>query len=317
MTSLRFLRMTRINLMESLISLFAQNILPILLTAGAGYVLGKTLEIEPKTLSRVVFYFFSPCLIFTLLTENKLNSSDTYHIIVFAITSALLVGLVTFLVGKWMKLKRDILAAMLITTMFTNAGNFGLSLNSFAFGNEALAYASIFFVMSGLMINTIGVLIASSGKTSVLKALFGLLRFPAVYAIIVSVIFNTLDWSMPTPILRAINILGDGAIPGMLVLLGLQLQRISLNEHKTPLGWAVALRMLVAPAIALGLSVLFNLAGPAKQAAVTEASMPTAVMTVIATEFDIHPSFVTTVVTATTLLSPLTLTPLLAILGGH
>jgi predicted permease len=46
--------------------------------------------------------------------------------------------------------------------------------------------------------------------------------------------------------------------------------------------------------------------------------MPTAVMTtVIATEFDIHPSFVTTVVTATTLLSPLTLTPLLAILGGH
>jgi predicted permease len=45
--------------------------------------------------------------------------------------------------------------------------------------------------------------------------------------------------------------------------------------------------------------------------------MPTAVMaTVLATEFDVHPAFVTTVVTTTTLLSPLMLTPLLAFLGA-
>jgi predicted permease len=53
------------------------------------------------------------------------------------------------------------------------------------------------------------------------------------------------------------------------------------------------------------------------QAGVTEASMPTAVMTtILATEFDASPALVSGIVTATTVLSPLTLTPLLAYLGG-
>jgi predicted permease len=45
--------------------------------------------------------------------------------------------------------------------------------------------------------------------------------------------------------------------------------------------------------------------------------MPTAVMaTILATEYEAEPAFVTTTVFATTLLSPLTLTPLLLILGA-
>jgi len=45
--------------------------------------------------------------------------------------------------------------------------------------------------------------------------------------------------------------------------------------------------------------------------------MPTAVMmTILATEYNVEPSFVTTVVFTSTLLSPLTITPLLAYLGA-
>ena len=45
--------------------------------------------------------------------------------------------------------------------------------------------------------------------------------------------------------------------------------------------------------------------------------MPTAVMsTILATEYEAEPAFVTTAVFASTLLSPLTLTPLLLILGA-
>ena len=77
------------------------------------------------------------------------------------------------------------------------------------------------------------------------------------------------------------------------------------------------MRLLVAPLLAIGLSRIFGLTGPAYQATVLEAGMPTAVLTtVLATEFDCLPSFVTTVVFVTTILSPLTLTPLLYILGA-
>lgn len=304
--------------MSAMLSLFSQNILPILLTAGAGFLLGKTMEIESKTISRAVFYLFSPCLIFILLTENQLDNGATLRIVSFAIIATLSIGLIALIVSKFFKFDRNLVAAILITVMFTNAGNFGLSLNDFAFGKQALAYASIFYVMSGIMINTLGVFIASSGSAGMLPALIGLLRIPAVYALIFAVMINTFNWTLPIPIYRTVSILSQAAIPGMLVLLGLQLQRVDLKKHKRALGTAVVLRMLAAPLLALGLSILFNIDGPTKQAAVTEASMPTAVMaTVLATEFDIHPDFVTTVITATTLLSPFTLTPLLALLGAH
>ena len=303
--------------MNSLITIFSNNILPILLTAGTGYLLGKRFPLEPKTISRLIFYLFSPSLIFKLLTENQLAHNDTIRIIVYAITCTLLSGIVGFLIGSVLKMDRKIIIALTLTTMFTNTGNFGLSLNDFAFGEEALAYASIYFVVSGLLVNTVGVFIASTGKTDAKTSFIRLFRYPAIYAVLIALIFNLFDLAMPLPIDRTITILSNAAIPGMLVLLGIQLRHITWNDNKLALSTASLLRMVVGPILALILSCLFGMHGAAKQAAVTEASMPTAVMTTaLATEFDIHPAFVTTVVTATTLLSPFTLTPLIALLGG-
>ena len=67
--------------------------------------------------------------------------------------------------------------------------------------------------------------------------------------------------------------------------------------------------------VAIGLVSILQLSGAARQAAVTEASMPTAVITTaLATEYDVEPAFVTSTVVLTTLLSPITLTLLIALL---
>lgn len=80
---------------------------------------------------------------------------------------------------------------------------------------------------------------------------------------------------------------------------------------------ATTLRLLVAPAIAAVLSIVFRLHGPERQASILEASMPTAVLcTILATEFDVEPAFVTSVVFVTTIISPLTITLLFSYLGG-
>jgi predicted permease len=77
------------------------------------------------------------------------------------------------------------------------------------------------------------------------------------------------------------------------------------------------LRLIASPLIAIALSALFGFYGSARQAAILEAAMPTAVTTtVLATEYDLEPGFVTSVVLTTTLLSPFTLTPLLSFLGA-
>jgi predicted permease len=68
---------------------------------------------------------------------------------------------------------------------------------------------------------------------------------------------------------------------------------------------------------AFAFASLFGLSGAARQAGTLQAAMPSAVICiVIATEYEMEPAFVTSVVLTTTVLSPLTLTPLLAYLAG-
>jgi predicted permease len=67
--------------------------------------------------------------------------------------------------------------------------------------------------------------------------------------------------------------------------------------------------------MAWGFSSLLHISGPARQAAVVLASMPVAVTTsILAMKFDSAPDFVMSAIFLSTLLSPLTLTPIIAVL---
>jgi predicted permease len=303
--------------MSGLISLFNANLLPILITAGLGFVLSRTVDLNPKTVSRLTFYLFNPALVFTIFINSKLTSGEIFRMVGFALTATLTVGLIALILAKLFGFDRKIVIAIVLTTLLVNSGNYGLSLNEFAFGQEALAFASIYFVFSSIMVNTFGVMIASMGKASLGQSLLNILKFPALYALIIAIILNQSGTAIPLPLDRAITKLSGATIPSMLVLLGMQLGRAKMDQNLGAVALSVVVKLLVSPIIALGLSRPFGLEGAALQAGVTETSMPTAVMsTILSTEFDLEPSLVSTIVTISTLLSPLTLTPLIAYLGG-
>jgi len=95
----------------------------------------------------------------------------------------------------------------------------------------------------------------------------------------------------------------------------LKVQQIKPNVVAT----AVGVSLILMPLAAIGWAHVVGLQGPAFQAGVLQSSMPTAVMaTILALEFDAQPQFVTSVVCIATLLSPLTVTLLIAYLqrGG-
>jgi len=304
--------------MSALLRLFANNLLPILLVAGGGYVAGKWLKVEARSISRVVFYLFSPCLLFDLLVTSQFEGGDMLRMVGFTLASVLTVAAITWLLGGLLKLERKMLAAVLLCTLSINAGNYGLSLNLFAFGEEALAHASLFFVTTAIVTYTVGVTVASAGRASLADSLRGLLKIPVVYVVPLALIFMYLNWELPLPLNRSVTLLGNAAIPGMLLVLGLQLQS---NNHRIrnlrALLLATGMRLLGGMGIGLLFAPLFGLGGMAYNAGVLESSMPTAVLaTILATEYDAEPAFVTTAVFTTTLLSPLTLTPLLLVLGA-
>ena len=299
-----------------LLDIFANNILPVLLLSGAGFALGKALKIDPRPLGRVIFYIFSPVLVFNLLTSNNLPFGRIAIMLGYTATGTLVIAGLAFLFGRLFQLERGALIIVVLTSMCVNAGNFGIPLVSFAFGQEALTYASIYFVTNTLILNTLGVIIASLDSLDLKAALLGLLKVPAIYAIVLAIIFLQTGWTLPEPVARALSLAAGGAIPGMLILLGLEFQHIEWSRNIRAMGIPVFIRLIIGPLVGLGLSALFGLSSPARQAGVTEMGMPTAVMTtVLASEHKLDSRLVTAIVFAGTLISPLTLTFVLAFLG--
>lgn len=291
------------------------NIFPIFLAIGAGFLAGKILNVETATLSRVIFNVFAPCLVFDSLTQTRLQADEIGLVALITVISTLANGATAWLVSRMLKLERSTTAALILVTMLVNSGNYGLSLNELAFGQETLARALIYFVTGATMTYTVGVFVASSGRAKVTEALLQILRIPMVYAVLAAFVVIWIGVAIPEPITEPIGRLGEASIPTMLVMLGIQMSRVQSLEQLPLVGIASALRLVVGAAIILGLVALFRVTGPTRQALVTEASMPTAVLTtILAVEYELEPAFVTSTVLVTTLLSPLTLTPLIMFL---
>ena len=301
--------------MSLLLSILVNQIAPILLAAGAGFAVGRAQKIDLKAISRIIFYIFSPCLVLTSFTESNLSGEQFGRMALFTAGTVVVLGLAAFLFGRVLKLDRHTLAGLMVINMFGNGGNYGLPLNLFAFGETALAWATIYYVISTALVYTAGIVVASSGRAAWREALIGVFKVPMIYGLIIAIILKLIGWELPLPIFRAVKLLSQAALPVMLVVLGLQLAEVRRPENLRLVTSASIFQLISGPLVGLMMAGLVGLSGPARQAAVVEASMPTAVITtIIAVEYNIDPVFVTGVVFVTTLLSPLTLTPLIAFL---
>lgn len=301
---------------NALLTTFADNLLPILLVSGAGFLLGKALDVDSRSLGRVVFYVFSPILVFNLLLHTELNSGQILATVAYTMAVSLLVGGAAFVSGKLLHFERPVLMALIITAAFGNTGNYGLPLVSFAFGQDALAFATLNFVTSVVLFNTVGVLVASLGHMDLKTAALGVFKVPAVYGVLLAGALNHFHIVLPIPLERTIQLAADGSIPVMIILLGLELARVKWAHGFPAIGLSAGLRLLGGVAAGFLFAGLFGFQGPVRQANVIESGMPSAVTTmVLATEYGLDTSLVTAMVFLSTILSPLTLTPLLLYLG--
>lgn len=299
----------------TLISIFANNILPIFMIAGVGWALARWLRADVKTISRVTLYALSPCLVFNLLVTSRLSADEFGRIILFTLGTILGIGAITWLVAQVMRLDRAMVSVLMIVVMFANGGNYGLPLTLFAFGQDALARATIYFVISFILTYTLGVVVASSGRSGFRQALVGVLKIPTLYAVAGALVVLITGAQLPPVVMRPIELLGNAAIPLMLLVLGMQLERAAKPERPHLVGLAVGLRLIVSMLLGLVLAEVMGLEGVARQAGILQSAMPVAVVTtILAVEFEIEPAFVTSVVFLSTILSPLTLTPLIALL---
>jgi hypothetical protein len=300
-----------------LLGIFLNNLLPVFLCASTGFALGRAFTPDLKTVTRLSFYIFGPCLVFTSLTKAEVTGGEFAQLALYTLLAVGIMIVLAVLAGLALRVDRRALVTLIIASVFVNGGNYGLAATRFAFGDDALARAVVYFVFSTLTLYTVGIFIASLGKQEVRQALGQVAAVPAFYSLVAASFVRGTGWPVPTFLDRAISLLGEASIPLMLVILGLQIAQTRAwpKSHLTLIGVAVALQLVVAPLVALGLSYALGLTGVARQAVVLQTSMPAAVVTtILALQYDLDAELVSGTVILSTLLSPLTLTPLIAFL---
>jgi malate permease and related proteins len=303
--------------LQLLLEIFANDLLPVFAIAGAGFVLARFAGVQVHGVSRLTLHVLAPALVFNVLVTSTLDAAQSSRMALFYLLVATSAAVMARLAAIPLRLDRRMLSAFMLVVVCSNAGNYGLPVALLAFGREALAFASVYFICSAIFSYTGGVLLAASGRRSVRDAVAGLFRVPAFYGAMAALLTMSLDLSIPAIVMRPVGMLSDAALPLMILVLGMQIERATMPERPVVVAAAVAVSLVLTPLAAIGWAHVVGLRGAAFQAGVLQSSMPTAVMTtILALEFDALPQFVTSVVCVATLLSPLTVTLLIAYLQG-
>jgi predicted permease len=294
-------------------------ILPVFLVVGTAALAQTRLRLDIRTLSRAAFYLFSPALVFDTLATSDVNGTVFGQMTTVLILTTLTLWALGALVARLLHLEGPTQAAFLIAILIMNAGNYGLPVNLFAFGEAGLTRASLYFVGSALLSASLGVYLSARGRATAQLALRRVISMPLLYATILGLIFNLGHITVPASLAKAIQLLGQAAVPSMLLVLGVRLAEIFQSRQQMmrlpALGAVTVLRLIVAPALAWLFAGLVGLDGLARDVSVLETAMPTAVMTtILATEFDSDASFAALAVMLTTLVSLPTVTILLNLL---
>jgi len=298
-----------------LLSIFVNNILPPILVMAAGFLLERAVGVDPKALSRVALYVFTPALIFGSLVESKIGGGEFGQIALFVVVFMFVMWGVGLVASRLLRFDQRQTNAFLLATLFSNCGNYGLAVVLFAFGQAGLERALAYFAVSALLTHTFAAYFASRGAFSVGRSIRNVFRLPLIYAVAMALVVRAWGITLPGFILRAVSMPQAGAIPLMQLLLGVQLARISHKLDLRFVGSAATVQLVGSALMAFGLAAVLGLQGLTRQVAITEASMPAAVsILALSIEFGSNPEEVGGVVFLSTLLSPLTLTAVLALL---
>ncbi|MCK5828593.1 AEC family transporter [Candidatus Bipolaricaulota bacterium] len=298
-------------------TIFLNVILPVFLVGGCGYLVGRFVRSEPLVLTRIIFYLLTPALIFRFIYTSTISFDSALSIGGYIILIQLSMFAISRIVGRFRRWDADSQAAGSLVLLFANCGNYGLPVMLFAFGEEGFAFGIIFVIVSNMMQATIGISVASWQKDATWKqGLTRVLRYPHLYAFALAMVMRSVPAGIPESLFRSIDLLAQAAIPGQLLMLGLQLSRVRLHHFGLDSILLSSIKLLVPPLLGWGVTSLLGISGLLQAVLIAEASMPSAVNSLIlATQFRRNPELAATTVFVSTVFSLVTITVLLTVLG--
>lgn len=279
-------------------------IAPVFISAAIGYGWARREmpfdnEFTTSLTSNIAF----PCLIVATLAKLEVGPEAFSQM---AVAGLIAVAATIAVAASGLKLAGYPQPVYLPSLVFGNTGNIGLPLCLFAFGEEGLALAIVFFTVFLLVQFTFGIWVsAGHGSVDVL------LRTPLVWAALLGVGLQLLDISLPQWIDNTIGLIGDLAIPLMLLTLGVSLAKLRVSSLGRSLAMSIG-RLGIGLGVGVAVAAILGMEGTARGVLILESTMPVAVLNYLfAARYDRSPEEVAGLVLVSTVIFFLTLPGLL------
>lgn len=280
---------------------------PVFLLAAVGFIWVKLgVEYRIRFVTQLSMTLGVPCLIFTALMQTDLDPSalTTLTLASLAVYAAVAVAVLALI--KLARLETRTFAAPLI---FGNTGNLGLPLAFFAFGDIGLSYAVVVFAVMAVLSFTYGIWLVAGGGSPV-----KVIKEPLVAATLLGALFLWQGWQTPRFLTNSLELIGQIAIPLMLITLGVAVARLNVSGLWRALGLAT-LKLMICVGLAWGVGSQFDLDGVAFAVLVLQVATPVAVTSyLLAEKYGADADAVAGLVVASTLMAVLALPGILAVL---
>ncbi len=281
-------------------------IAPVLIVAAIGFGWRRAqLPYDSAFITTFAINVSSPCLVFSALTRLHISGAVMGDMALAATVCMGLSGLLSIPILLATKLP---LRVYLPAMSFPNAGNLGLPVCLFAFGDEGLSLAVLFFAVMSVSQFTLGPALAA-GRFS-----FGqMIRTPVIYAVALAVTMQITGVTAPQWVTNCTTLLGNCAVPLMLLSLGVALSSLRLTGALRALSMS-ALRLGLGFAIGWMVVSVMGLTGTMRGVVLVQSSMPVAVFNYLwALRYNNAPEEVAALVLGSTLMAFLGLPLLLAV----
>jgi len=272
-------------------------IFPVFFIIGIGYYLGrKDQNFDTTFITKFTANIGSPGLVIFAVTTTGLSFNTFIEFFGYSLISVTVFGITGAFLLKL--LKKDYIRE-LPPLILPNAGNMGLPICLFAYGNAGLGIGSAIFCVIILFHFTVGVLLAD--KKFSIKPLIKNVPF---YAILVSMFLLYFEITPPKFVENTSKLLAYSTIVLVLMSLGVGLSKLKIFSFKSAFILSLH-RVLLGPLIGLALIYFFNLEGFAAGALLIQSAMPSAILTYLVGQMyspkEVVDSIASTIVVSTTL----------------
>jgi len=278
---------------------------PVFIVALIGLAWARSgTHFDEASITRLVLNVGIPCLVFRSLTSLDVPPAELARMAGLTAAIMSMFTVAALVVLKTMKLPAHTYLGPLV---FANSGNIGLPICLFAFGEPGLALGMAYFAVSSTCHVVLGGPLFSGSFSS--RPFF---RSPLTWAVLATIAVIASGVAVPTWITRTTTLLGDIAIPLMLLTLGVSLSKM----HPESTGRSIILslvRLGLGVSAGLLLTTLLGVDGLTRKVLVLQASMPVGVLNYLfAQRYGRSPEQVASLVLVSTLISVVSIPALLA-----